>query len=132
MTLKAFCTARWTTTCLPLGDPLISSTTHRPSTGFQLSIPCCSKSKRSMGASSGRTLLEHNVSNRKTLRCFASSENLDDLSTCYVNDRGIVRGGVANDGKFSIRREIHPVRILADGNFPDHRVRCDINDRNAV
>src|SRR5882724_4444126 len=50
ITLKAFCTARCTSTRLPLGAPAISSTPHRPAIAFHSSSPFCSKSNRSVGA----------------------------------------------------------------------------------
>src|SRR5258707_9067126 len=47
ITLKAFCTARCTSTRSPLGAPAIPSTPHWPSIDLHPSIPFCSKSKRS-------------------------------------------------------------------------------------
>src|SRR5260370_3131270 len=52
-TLKAFCTARWTSTRLPLGAPSISSTPQRPSTVVHPSAPPVSKSNRRAGGPPG-------------------------------------------------------------------------------
>src|SRR5882672_4316852 len=53
ITLKAFCTARCTSTRLPPGAPAISSTPHWPAIDFHPSNPFCSKWKRSVGALGG-------------------------------------------------------------------------------
>src|SRR5262245_35596896 len=53
MTLNSFFVARCTSTLLPLGAPVMSSTAHCPSTVVQPSTPLLSKSNFSSGALSG-------------------------------------------------------------------------------